>query len=389
MPVDYLQIQNKIKAFAMTAPQRQTTLSQHIDAAWAVLQARRDDLAELASKVTEAARLDKSLRCAIPLTEPLTTRHRADGAPLFYTLLAADGSQANPSRHDPLPFGVINLGIIEIKPGQAETPVEYMRSEILLGDDVLDNGSLMGEDLISLQRDIRERVELAELAAAKPAPVLTLTDGTLDLFREPKLDARFAADITAYQAVLSHLADLNAVTAAYVDKPGSDMVVRLLELSLLDGDYWRADETPAFQGVRDASLFARLLHAGERSAVFGIQSRSAEQFRAYDHRLALSFFFLNVGTAERPWVSRVEIPAWVAEDSALLGSLQATLLQQCAQLGVHPYPYSLHRAHELAVVSWQDKLYLQQLIAQAVDDTDLGSNKQFYKGLAGRKGYGE
>ncbi len=390
MPVDYLHIRNKIAQYAETAPELQYSQQQRLEGALQQLAAQAGNTAELALKVRAAASLDKSLRSAIPLNEPLNLGHSTEDAPLFATLLAADGSQINPSRHDAPPFGLVNLGIIELQPGVAEVPAEYTTSEMLLGEDALSDGSLMGEDEIALRRDIKERVELVALAREAAQPVLTLTDGTLDLFREPKMDARYAEDFGEYLKALANLADIGAVTAAYVDKPGSDMVVRLLELSRWsEGDYWRAKDQPAFDGVRDASLFARILKGGERSAVFGVQSRSAERFGQNDARLALNLCFLNVGSSERPWIARVEFPAWVGQDAALLDRLQATLLQQCRQLGSQPFPYCLHRAHELAVVSWQEKKVLQEMLSSALGVPERISNKQFHKDLPGRKRYGE
>ncbi|HMN10913.1 MAG TPA: DNA double-strand break repair nuclease NurA [Bellilinea sp.] len=390
MPVDYLHIRRKIAQYAETAPELQTTVQHRLNAALAQLMAQSRKVEELAAKVRAAAAQDKSLRTAVPVNEPLTTLRAADDAPLFATLLAADGSQINPSRHDAPPFGLVNLGIIQLQPGVAAVPQEHTSTEILLGDDALVNGSLMSEDQIALRRDIKERVELAVLAKSAPQPVLTLTDGTLDLFREPKADTRYDEQFGAYLQALAALADIGAVTAAYVDKPGSDMVTRLLELSRWDhGELWRAAEPPAFEGVRDASLFARILGGGERSAVFAVQSRSAERFAQYDPRLALNICFLNVGTTERPWIARVEFPAWVGQNAALLDQLQATLLQQCRQLGSQPFPYCLHRAHELAVVTWADKKTLQEMLASALGLPERVSNKQFHKDLPGRKRYGE
>jgi len=78
--------------------------------------------------------------------------------------------------------------------------------------------------------------------------------------------------------------------------------------------------------VNDRALFHDLLKPGERSAVFGIQSRFAAE---YPEALALHFFYLNVGRPGRSWLARVEIPAWVAENPRMLDDLHAILVQQC------------------------------------------------------------
>jgi hypothetical protein len=38
------------------------------------------------------------------------------------------------------------------------------------------------------------------------------------------------------------------------------------------------------------------------------------------------------------------------------------LLAQAAQMGASPYPYILHRAHEIAVVSFQEKEQVESMI---------------------------
>jgi hypothetical protein len=60
---------------------------------------------------------------------------------------------------------------------------------------------------------------------------------------------------------------------------------------------------------------------------------------------------------------RVEIPKWVAEDSRKLDLLHGILLEQCKMIGSRPYPYLLHRAHETAVVRFEEKEQVGQLLA--------------------------
>jgi hypothetical protein len=77
----------------------------------------------------------------------------------------------------------------------------------------------------------------------------------------------------------------------------------------------------------------------------------------------LHFFYLNVGRDEHPYLVRVEIPIWVARDRQMLDNLHAVLVQQCRILGSRPYPYLLHRAHEAAVVTLEEKDQVTQMIA--------------------------
>lgn len=393
MPVNYQQIQQQVREKAKSAPTRLEKLQQRTEKAQELLLRHAGDLTYLQGKVAQAALNDKSLRCAAPLTENLN-HHQSTAQPVVYpVLLAADGSQVNPNRHDAVEFGLVNIGIIRLVPNQALTPTEITSSELILYDSPDGGSEPLTEEYVALLRDYNEREELLKLAAIEPQPVLTLTDGPLELFREPKGDKRFDEKFEDYLTVLEGLASINAVTAGYVDKPGSDLVVRMLELTQYsDENLQRAGKERQLGGVRDIDLFRSLLAPGERTAVFAIQSPSAEKFsQRLNGQIALHFFYLNTGLPDKPWLVRVEIPAWVSRQRAMVDLLHATLLQQCKQLGLLSYPYALHRAHEVALVSYQEKEQVQWMIEAELRrlGIEIGqkSHKQSHKDQKGRKGY--
>ena len=302
-------------------------------------------------------------------------------------LLAADGSQVNPSRHDPVEFGVINIGAIRIIPGQAEPPREITHSTLLYQDDLLSEEGPLTEEVVALRRDLNERKMLAELSAKEELPVVALTDGPMELFRQPKENKEFRKSFDEYLQALRQLAELQVSAAGYVDKPRADLVVRLLELVTLDeADLSQAGNKRPLLGVTDEDLFCQLLKPGERSAVFAIQSTSSRDFTG---SLALHFFFLNVGRQDHPYVARVEVPQWVIQKPELLNLIHAILVSQCLQMGSRPYPYALHRAHEVALVSFDEKAGLQNMIAVELlrQGVDAGqkSNKQVHKDQSGTR----
>ncbi|MEW6405834.1 MAG: DNA double-strand break repair nuclease NurA, partial [Chloroflexota bacterium] len=166
-----------------------------------------------------------------------------------------------------------------------------------------------------------------------------------------------------YLGALRRLHQAKASTAGYIDRPSGDLLARLLEIATLPQDEIEkaGREHRPLLFVTDADIFSHLLAPGERSAVFGIQSRNAAQYTA---ELALHFFYLNVGQdARHSYPARVEIPAWVAEDSRMLDNLHAVLVHQCQILGSRTYPYILHRSHEVAVVSQDEKQQVENMIA--------------------------
>ena len=109
----------------------------------------------------------------------------------------------------------------------------------------------------------------------------------------------------------------------------------------------------------------------------------------YSGSLAIHFFYLNVGMDKHPYLVRVEIPKWVAEDDGKLNLLHATLVEQCLVMGAKPYPYILHRAHEIAVVKFEEKRQVEQMLEielrRTGGEVEGGSNKQSAKDLPGRR----
>jgi hypothetical protein len=134
--------------------------------------------------------------------------------------------------------------------------------------------------------------------------------------------------------------------------------------------------------VLDRDLFWDLLGPGERSAIFAIQSNSAKN---YPGSLELHFFYLNVGRSGHPWLARVEIPSWVVSNPGMLENLHSILVQQCRVLGNRPYPYLLHRAHEAALVTWQDRQQVAAMIEMELRKQGIevgeASHKQALKEL--------
>ncbi len=387
MPVNYQDLQRQVRDKGRQAPAYQTRLNQAVQQAEQILDSQSHRLDELRHRLERARQANPALRCAIPLDDALNATFPQPHLPPPRVLLAADGSQINPSRHDPLPFGVINVGAIRILPGTAQAPAEIIESQLLCFDELYPPEGALTEEIVALRRDLNERKTLAKLAQAESGTVVALTDGPLELFRDPSERSLFEMLLEDYRAALQELVELNVAAAGYVDKPASDLVVRLLELTLLPGDALsQPHQARPLRGVVDVELFRSRLASGERSAVFAIQSPSARHFPAM---LALHFFYLNVNLRGKPYLARVEFPAWVAKNPDLLDLLHATLLMQCCQMGNRPYPYALHRAHEVALVSREERQQLSNMLALELHRQGVRvgetSHKQVHKDQLGKR----
>ena len=231
-------------------------------------------------------------------------------------------------------------------------------SELSFDDEVVN----WTDGLVALKRDLAERKKLLTLSKEHALPVLTLTDGPLQLWEARESDEVLGYEkaLTEYLSTLSQLQERGVITAGYVDKPSSNLLIRLLEVAVTpESDFKNLRELHPLAGVSDLWLFDQLLLPSERSAIFALQARSKA---VYKGSLALHFFYLNVGQPGHPKSVRIEIPAWVSADGSKIDLLHVSLLEQCAIMGARPYPYILHRAHETAVVTFQEKQQIEQML---------------------------
>lgn len=394
MSLDFLDVRRQVIEMGQSAAQRSARIKELRELARSLFRRHAADIEALQQKVDLVARLHEPLvRTAMPFRDPLDRKVPLPPLPSEATLMAADGSQIAPDRHAEVDYCLTNVAVITLQPGSPLAPAAYKRCNLLTGDQLYTEHGLITDARLNLMRDFAERSELARAAMEASPPVVSFTDGALELWMSPSNDqadrSEFEKQQKAYLGLLKDLCQKDVISAGYVDKPGSSLVVRLLEIAITP-----EDELPGIRrfrplrGVLDTDLLYGLLDPGDRSAVFALKSKSAD---VYKDELALHFFYLNVGRPERPYWARVEIPAWVAENDASLDTLHAALVQQCRVLGNRPYPYLLHRAHEEAVVTLQERDEVSKMIVHELRsrgyEVGEASNKQFTKESGSRTRY--
>ncbi len=365
MPVNFQQVYSRVREIALNAQDNKKVLEEHRKRARELLAVYASELDFLREKVEKAKETDINLRVAVPFKESLAACFPPPVTITEATIIAADGSQINPDRHAAVQFCIINVGVIAMKLSSGQAPLVEVETELLYGDDLLQKGSPMSDGMVAMRRDIHERIKLDEVSLGLSGPIVNLTDGTLELWGAKGDDPQaYANFVEQYLGVLSRLYERGVVTAGYVEKPTADLVINLLELATADDEQIKKlrDYHP-LHGVSDRWLYGErqspLLPPGHRSAVFGLASGSDKKYKG---ALSLHFFYLNVGSEGHPWPVRVEIPKWVAEDSKKLDLLHGILIEQCKMMGSRPYPYLLHRAHETAVVRFEEKQQIEQLL---------------------------
>lgn len=332
-------------------------------------------------------------RTAIPTDEPLDAVHPLPPIPERFTVVAADGSLIQPDRHSAALYYVINIGSLVYRHGSGEPPVA--RSEPTLGyteADLYENDLLVAGNLLDVRRDLAEITCLAELCAAEPpGPTVALVDGTLILWvLEERPEAWQRAKVTAYLDQLARIRQAGAAIVAFISRPRRDEVTRLLYLASVAGDLDRAIQGPnPLERLPDRVLFG-MLPAGARSALFVHPSPINDRYYAPSGH-SVHFCYLNVAEEGRePAVARLEMPAWVAQDDALLALVHSAAVAQARITG--DYPYVLARADELAYIGGPEREAFEEMIAASLLRAGMRpalSPKQYYKTLTrgGRQQY--
>lgn len=386
MPVNYQDLYTRIKAIGAGTQERRKKREDAQTQARELFAYFNSRLDELRSKVDAVKTADANIRCAYPLDEEIASSHPLPASLKEATLIAADGSQIVPDRHAALQYYVINVGAIAMQIGSGNVPEVITHTELRLLEEFED--TFFSDSQVALQRDLAERKKLLEVAKKYKGTVIALTEGQLELWGAVDSDNSrdFEKSLQDYLDALKEMEKQKVITSGYVDKPGANWVVRLLEIAMMP-----QDELPnlkkyhPFPGVTDLWLFSKILGKHERSAIFKFQAKSAEK---YTGSISIHFFYINVGDEKKPKIARVDVPLWVVNDQEALNHLHCALVEQAKIMGNEPFPYLLHRAHEIAVVTHKEKEEIDQMLAIEIRNNggEVGekSGKQSAKDLQGR-----
>ncbi|MEW6239153.1 MAG: DNA double-strand break repair nuclease NurA [Candidatus Omnitrophota bacterium] len=291
--------------------------------------------------------------------EPPACAHPVDPAPSPAILLASDGSQIFPSRHEIAPVALINVSRIRIDYKNFENPpLMESRSSLLLREDF--DGLADSEreisftDLISDKRTLDEMSALADMAEEarsrvvreSQTPLLALTDGSLILWRLAgrEFQSYERKIIKRYTESMARLQKADIPLAGYISQPASREAANLLRMIREERCSAETGSEPEPM-LTDAVLFSHLLKEGQRSVLFHSRSKILNEYGEQ----RISSFYLNTGSE----IARIEIPQWTAAHREWVDGCAAQCLFQ-SRLG-GGYPIILSEAHECAVVRSADR----------------------------------
>jgi hypothetical protein len=309
-----------------------------------------------------------------------------------YRVVASDGSQILPDRHDHFPAYLTNVGVVDISYSSGSVQMASSPHLCWEPDDVypMFGGQRQEADgrVVAARRFTAECDALTAAASAPPSeePLILLTDGTLllwwldtDAQRLASLDPGDvkAEALRSLRELLTAAASGRGLLAGFLSAPRSRDVVSMLKVVMCTEEPVDCDHCPYETGdkswhaqlelagtsilpvpskpceeadpIVDAALLRSLLEPGQRSARF----RSAAPISAaYD--APIDFFYLHTGAE----IARVELPATTPPDG--LDRLAGTVLDQCHKgMG---YPVALAEAHEQAVVKAPDRRAFNELV---------------------------
>jgi hypothetical protein len=276
--------------------------------------------------------------------------------PEMYQILAVDGSQIYPDRHQGTSCFLINIGIVELFygiPGKgvnlSSTPYVYVGSE--------DEGIAASADLVNCRRqelEFQAGVERGIIFKNSAVPSVFLFDGSLIFWHLESKDQQIKnIFLPSYLAMLENFYAADISMAGYISLPKSKELINLVRLDLCNFVIEGCHIQKEVEHLVDANLMRAFLAPKTRTAVFENHSNITEYYPAH---LKPYFFYLHVGNE----VVRVELPAWLGRNEARVDEIAALILDQCNK--GRGYPVGLAEAHEQAVVKGPDRDFFYHLI---------------------------
>lgn len=342
---------------------------------------------------------DRTLFNAAKPIEPLDDRTYITAPPAAHTVFATDGSQISPNHHEIAYCYLLNLGTVMLHYGQSRHPVLDSVPEVFYKPEDLYGSRQWGiktEEWMGYRRTVSEAIALAEMGEnwAKvnnnklPAPALAMVDGSLiywfleqlpsearDRILQPILEAwhklRLAGiPLLGYLSASRSSESLSFLRFEACTHEVPDCMTNCPNVGFAATSSF-AEKAPCqeFEPLRDAILWATILSPGQRSPLWKSQARILDLYGLN----SVYFCYVHVGTE----IARIEVPEWVAQNTAQLDLALGMMLAQVHKGG--GYPVTLAEAHNQAVVTGGDRTRFFALLEQQMIKAGLKNVGISYK----------
>ncbi len=277
-----------------------------------------------------------------------------------YQVVAVDGSQIYPDRHQGMACYLLNSGVAHFAYGDTSTVRLFSTPIVFNQQQSVD----MSEEMVNCRRtELEFEVGLTESVKARSLypelPSLFLCDGSLIFWhlesKHPRIKEHF---LKRYIEQLGAFYEERIPIAGFISLPKSKELVSILRKAC-DLNLVKATVPCSFDTVVDTDVVHFYLKRDECTKIFIHNSTLAN---AYPPHLRPCFFYMLCVDE----IARIEIPSWVAQDEKLLNRVVSIVLDQSYK--GNGYPIALSEAHEQAVVnSAERQFFLEMLYKMAVD----------------------
>jgi hypothetical protein len=343
--------------------------------------------------------------------EPLNTSIEIPVPPKVHTVIATDGSQISPNHHEIAYCYLLNIGRVVLHYGQNKHPLLDSLPEIFYRPEDLYISRQWGiktEEWMSYCRTTSEATALAELACSvaeelrakdkeqrtipipnpqspipdprSPIPTLAMVDGSLIYWFLEQLpfDARDRILPPILQA-WRQMRDAQIPLMGYLSASRNMEAMNFLRLlacphpvpDCMSFCPNQMEKVPCkvFEPLRDTTLWAMQLKPGQRGPLWRSNARILDLYED----LQIYFCYVHVGAE----IARIEIPAWVAENTSLFDESLGLMLAQ-VQKG-YGYPVAIAEAHNQAVVRGADRTRFFALLERQMIKAGLRNVGTSYK----------
>lgn len=279
-----------------------------------------------------------------------------------YCIVAVDGSQIYPDRHQGPQCYLINIGSVQICYTQ-QPKVVFANEPYIFAESDFD----LNVELVNCQRQEYELEATIEIARAhnQHDPLIVLCDGSLIFWhlhaQDPALKKFF---LMRYIAMHQKLYEMNTLYVGYISLPKSKEIVNVLHLIMHNFKPTADAQKTGLESVCDSTIMQFYLKPGMRSTIFESNVSITQE---YPEHLKPHFFYIDIEDE----IVRIEIPAWIALNQAHIQLLSSIIVNQ-VQKGLG-YPVVLAEAHEQAVVKGPDREFFYQLLQKC----SMEEHKQF------------
>ncbi|MDJ0595381.1 MAG: DNA double-strand break repair nuclease NurA [Pleurocapsa sp. MO_226.B13] len=341
---------------------------------------------------TQADFRDRALFAAATPIEPLDRCFDIQPAPYSHSVFATDGSQISPSHHEIAYCYLINIGQIMLHYGQSLHPLLDSVPEVFYKTEDLYVSKQWGirlEEWMGYRRTVSEAQTLTKMACNwvlppgdhRDIPNLALVDGSLIYWFLDGLPVEARDKILPpILAACERLRETRISMMGYVSASRSTEGLNFLRFQTCPHEHPNCvvhcgdlvDKYPCqkIDSLRDSTFWAGQLQPGQRSPLYRSNLRILD---LYDEAQRVYFCYVNVGAE----IARVEVPAWVVEDTALFEQSLSIVLAQVHK--GYGYPVALAEAHNQAVVRGSDRARFFALLEQQLIKAGLRNVGTSYK----------